>query len=82
VLGLRGHALWGLGRIDDAKSTWKGAVQRYEELGDEKAATVLHHRLAHLERPNDQPEADAQPEAPVPASAPEPEPELANRPAS
>jgi class 3 adenylate cyclase/tetratricopeptide (TPR) repeat protein len=82
VLGLRGHALWGLGRIDDAKSTWKGAVQRYEELGDEKAATALHHRLAHLERPNDPPEENAQPEAPVPAAAPEPEPELANRPAS
>jgi class 3 adenylate cyclase len=80
ALGLRGQALWGLGRLDDAKAAWKGAVQRYEELGDDKAATALHHRLAHLEKPKDQQGQDGQSEAAVPA--PEPEPELANRPTS
>jgi predicted ATPase len=80
ALGIRGHALWGLGRLDDAKAAWKGAVQRYEELGDDKAATALHHRLAHLEKPKDQQGQDGHSEAAVPA--PEPEPELANRPTS
>jgi predicted ATPase len=80
ALGLRGQAFWGLGRIDDAKAAWKGAVQRYEELGEDKAATALHHRLAHLERPKDQPDEDGQSENAVPAA--EPEPELANRPTS
>jgi hypothetical protein len=46
---MRGHASWGLGRIEDAKAAWKGAAQRYEELGDDKAATGIHARLAHLE---------------------------------
>ncbi|HEY1455825.1 MAG TPA: ATPase, T2SS/T4P/T4SS family [Candidatus Dormibacteraeota bacterium] len=49
ALSARGHALWGLGRIDDAKAAWKGAVQRLEELGDAKAAHAIHRRLAHLE---------------------------------
>jgi hypothetical protein len=80
ALGLRGQAFWGLGRIDDAKAAWKGAVQRYEELGDDKAATALHHRLAHLERPKDQPEESGRSETAVPAA--ETEPELANRPTS
>jgi predicted ATPase len=73
ALSLRGHALWGLGRLEDAKSAWKGAVQRYDELGDEKAATVLHRRLAHLEAPKDH-EFDGdghavEAEAPAPAEA-------------
>jgi pilus assembly protein CpaF len=79
ALGIRGQAFWGMGRIDDAKAAWKGAVQRYEELGDDKSATALHHRLAHLERPKGQPEEDGQSET---AAAPQPEPELANRPTS
>ena len=45
----RGTALWGLGRIEDAKAAWSGAVQRYDELGDGKAANALHRRIAHLE---------------------------------
>jgi pilus assembly protein CpaF len=49
ALSMRGHAAWGLGRIDEAKAAWKGAAQRYEELGDEKAAAGIHSRLAHLE---------------------------------
>ncbi len=49
ALASRAQALWGLGKIDDAKSAWKGAIQRYEELGDGKAAVALHHRIAHLE---------------------------------
>src|SRR5438477_916115 len=45
----RGTALWGIGRIEDAKAAWSGAVQRYDELGDGKAANALHRRIAHLE---------------------------------
>jgi predicted ATPase len=80
ALALRGQALWGSGRIDDAKAAWKGAVQRYEELSDEKAATSIHNRLAHLERPKEQVESDRAVEPAVAAA--EPEPELANRPTS
>jgi len=49
ALTMRGEAFWGLGRIDDAKAAWKGAAQRYEELGDGKAAAGIHARLGHLE---------------------------------
>jgi class 3 adenylate cyclase len=49
ALAMRAHALWGLGRIEDAKAAWKGAIQRYEELGDTKAVSALHRRIAHLE---------------------------------
>jgi class 3 adenylate cyclase len=49
ALAMRGQAAWGLGRLDDAKAAWKGAAQRYEELGDDKAATAVHASLAHLE---------------------------------
>jgi pilus assembly protein CpaF len=80
ALALRGQALWGLGRIDDAKAAWKGAVQRYEELGDEKGATALHHLLAHLEKPKEQSDRDGHSETPVPSA--EPDAELANRPTS
>jgi pilus assembly protein CpaF len=49
ALATRAHALLGLGKVDDAKAAWRGAIQRYEELGDVKAATALHRRIAHLE---------------------------------
>jgi predicted ATPase len=49
ALAMRGHAFWGLGRIDEAKAAWKGAAQRYEELDDQKAAAGIHAQLAHLE---------------------------------
>ncbi len=45
----RGTALWGLGRIEDAKAAWRGAVERFEELGESKQASVLHRRIGHLE---------------------------------
>jgi pilus assembly protein CpaF len=48
-LANRAQALWGLGRHDDAKAAWQGAIQRYEELGDSKAASAMHRRVAHLE---------------------------------
>ena len=49
ALAARGAALWGLGRIDDAKAAWKGAIERYEELDDTKGAAAMHRRIAHLE---------------------------------
>ncbi len=49
ALSVRGQAQWGLGRIDDAKAAWKGAAERYEELGDEKAAAIVHRQLGQLE---------------------------------
>ena len=67
ALTMQGQAAWGLGRIDDAKAAWKGAGQRYDELGDEKAAAGVHARLAHLEVRNDK----------QPREEPEPEPDTA-----
>jgi class 3 adenylate cyclase len=49
ALATRASALAGLGRVDDAKAAWRGALQRYEELGDAKAATEMHRRIGHLE---------------------------------
>ena len=49
ALAGRAQALWGLGKLEDAKAAWKGAIQRYEELGEAKAATALEQRIAHLE---------------------------------
>ena len=68
ALAMRGQASWGLGRNEDAKAAWKGAAQRYDELGDEKAAAGIHARLANLETRN---------QKPVPAVQAEPEPVLA-----
>ena len=74
ALATRGQACWGLGRNEDAKAAWKGAAQRYEELGDEKAATAVHARLARLESRNGEatqaPPPEPAPEL-VPAAAPE-----------
>jgi predicted ATPase len=49
ALASRGQALWGLGRIDEARTAWRGAVERYEELGDKKMAAHVHRRVAHLQ---------------------------------
>jgi predicted ATPase len=49
ALATRGQALWGVGRLEDAKAAWRGAIERYEELGDGKATGQLHRRIAHLE---------------------------------
>jgi pilus assembly protein CpaF len=70
ALAMRGQAFWGLGRIDDAKAAWKGAAERYEELGDIKSAAGIHSRLGHLEARNEKPTAGA-PE-PVAVAAAEP----------
>jgi len=49
ALSARAHALWGIGRIEDAKAAWRAAIERYEELGDSKATSSLHHRIARLQ---------------------------------
>ena len=53
ALASRASALWGLGRLEDAKAAWRGAVERYEELADGKAASAVHRRIAHLESHRD-----------------------------
>jgi pilus assembly protein CpaF len=45
ALAMRGQAFWGLGRNNDAKAAWNGALGRYEELGDTKAVAGIHARL-------------------------------------
>jgi len=90
---MRGQASWGLGRNEDAKAAWRGAAQRYEELGDEKEAAGVHARLAHLETRNQKPaqlaaegdpvEAEAAPaEAEAAPAEPEPVPAEIVEPAS
>jgi pilus assembly protein CpaF len=49
ALSMRGQAFWGLGRIEEAKNALKGAAQRYEEQGDEKAATAMRERLESID---------------------------------
>ena len=65
ALFVRGHAYWGLGRIDDARAAWRGAVERYEELGDAKGAAAAHSSLAALEAREG--EAAKEVEEPVPS---------------
>jgi pilus assembly protein CpaF len=48
ALALRGQAYWGLARNGDAKAAWTGALGRYEELGDTKAASDIHGRLHEI----------------------------------
>ena len=48
ALALRGQAFWGLGRNNDAKAAWSGALGRYEELGDTKAVASVHARLHEI----------------------------------
>jgi predicted ATPase len=49
ALASKAQALWGLGRLEDAKAAWNGAIQRYDELGDTKAVNALHRRVAAIE---------------------------------
>jgi class 3 adenylate cyclase/tetratricopeptide (TPR) repeat protein len=70
ALASRAHALWGLGRIEDAKAAWKSAIQRYDELGDPKAAAALHRRIAHLEARGESRDANGAGPAEIPAPAP------------
>jgi tetratricopeptide (TPR) repeat protein len=48
ALTLRGQAFWGLGRNNDAKAAWNGALGRYEELGDTKVVAGIHARLHEI----------------------------------
>ena len=68
-LTARAQALWGMGRIDDAKAAWRGAIERYEELGDGKATISLHHRIARLQSRGESHETNgaAPPEISTPA---------------
>jgi predicted ATPase len=67
ALTARAQALWGLGRIDDAKAAWRGAIERYEELGDDKTASSLHHRVARLQSRGEPPETNGSGPAAVPS---------------
>ena len=71
ALADRATALWGLARIEDAKAAWRGAIQRYDELGDGKAAGTLHRRIAHLEAHSDGRETNGSGPAEVPATSTE-----------
>ncbi|TME72846.1 MAG: hypothetical protein E6I50_00035, partial [Chloroflexi bacterium] len=53
ALSARAQAQWGLGKVDDARAAWRGAIERYVELGDDRSASTLHRRLAHLESRRD-----------------------------
>jgi pilus assembly protein CpaF len=72
ALSMRGQAFWGLGRTSDAKAAWSGALGRYQELGDAKAAAGIHAQLGEMDA--DGPVATPKPE-PEPAGAREAEPE-------
>jgi predicted ATPase len=71
ALATRAYALSGLGKVDDAKAAWRGAIQRFEELGDTKSATALHRRIAHLESRADGHETNGAAPADAPATTPE-----------
>ena len=66
-----GGAMRGLGRLDEAKAAWHGAIESYKELGDSKSSDALHRRIAHLDvhsngrEPNGAAPTDVAPEAPV-----------------
>jgi predicted ATPase len=68
ALSNRASAQWGLGRHEDAKAAWRGAIQRYEELGDGKAASVVHRRIAHLESRGERHETNGAAPAELPAA--------------
>ncbi len=81
ALSLRGQAFWGLARNNDAKAAWNGALGRYEELADTKAAAGIHARLrgigadgAVAERPRSHERRHDERAAPEPAEPVEPEP--------
>jgi class 3 adenylate cyclase len=60
ALTMRGHAFWGLGRIDEAKATLNGARQRYDEQGDAKAAAAIKNRLEAIDVKEPPSEAEPQ----------------------
>ncbi|HKW08387.1 MAG TPA: ATPase, T2SS/T4P/T4SS family [Candidatus Dormibacteraeota bacterium] len=76
ALATRAGALAGLGKVDDARAAWRGAIERYEELGDARAAMALSHRIAHLDsRASGHETNGAAPAEPTEPAAPA-EPEL------
>jgi pilus assembly protein CpaF len=86
ALALRGQAFWGLGRNNDAKAAWNGALGRYEELGDTKAVAGIHARLhgigadgAVAERPKAHERRHDERAAPEPEPVEPVEPEPAER---
>ncbi len=42
---MRAQAFWALGRHNDAKAAWGGALGRYEELGDARATAAIRAQL-------------------------------------
>ncbi|HEY8634278.1 MAG TPA: adenylate/guanylate cyclase domain-containing protein, partial [Candidatus Dormibacteraeota bacterium] len=60
ALTMRGHAFWGLGRMDEAKATLNGARQRYDEQGDAKAAAAIKNRLEAIDVKEPPSEAEPQ----------------------
>jgi len=75
ALAMRGQAFWGLGRGEEARAALNGAAQRYEELGDQRAATGIRDRLENLESNKDGEPEPAEPAEPAESAAPrEPEP--------
>jgi hypothetical protein len=88
ALVMRGEAFAGVGRKEEAKAAWNVAAQRYEELGDKKAAAAVTARLATPVDPSaesaldghDTPVAPPPPDATPPeASSPAEEPQDTNR---
>jgi predicted ATPase len=69
ALAIRAHALAGLGKLEDATAAWRGAIERYEELGDARAAGLLHQRIAHFEARPDGHESNGVPHVEAPAAA-------------
>jgi predicted ATPase len=45
ALAMRAEALFGVGRMDEATAAWTAALQRFEEVGDRKAASAVRARL-------------------------------------
>ncbi len=70
ALASRGNALWGLGRIEDAKAAWKSAAERYEDLGEARIVSGLHRKVAHLEAPHQSPEQNGRANGETAAAAP------------
>jgi class 3 adenylate cyclase/energy-coupling factor transporter ATP-binding protein EcfA2 len=64
ALTMRGDALSGLGRLDEARAAMKGATQRYEELGDAKSSAAISVRLQAIQD-KDQPVPAEEPKEPA-----------------
>jgi hypothetical protein len=79
ALAMRGEALTGVGRRDDARTAWSAAAQRYDELGDKKAAADVRRRLGSPSTAEEESTSSEQPAEPsVEAAAVEPPAEAAS----